>query len=116
MGAAALLVAVALAQGEMAPVQPGGLEGRPPAAEASPLQPRVDAAAPGARIEVEPGVYRGDLVIDRPVQLVGRGRPRVVGSGNGSVLRVRAPGVLVEGFVLDGREGGDLGRDSAGVH
>jgi nitrous oxidase accessory protein len=116
MLAAALLVAVALAQGEMAPLQAGTLEGRPPPSQASPLQARVDAAAPGERIEVGPGTYEGDLHVDRPVHLAGRGRPRLVGSGRGSVVRIRAPGVIVEGFDVDGRGGGDLGRDASGVH
>ncbi|ACG72694.1 Carbohydrate-binding and sugar hydrolysis [Anaeromyxobacter sp. K] len=116
MDAVAPLLAVLLAQGDMAAIPAGNLEGRPPPGERSPLQARVDAAAPGERIEVGPGTYEGDLYLDRPVHLAGRGRPRLVGSGRGSVVRVRAPGVVVEGFDVDGREGGDLGRDSAGVH
>ncbi len=102
--------------GEMAPVAPGTLEGRPAASEASPLQARLDAAAPGSTVEVGPGTYEGDLILDKPVRLVGRGRPLLVGSKGGSVVRVRAPGVTVEGFDIDGREGGDLSRDSAGIH
>ena len=48
----------------------------PPAAgRVSPLQARLDAASPGATVEVGPGTYRGDLVVDRPLSLVGRGRP-----------------------------------------
>src|SRR5512138_1614338 len=116
MLAPALVLGLALAQGEMAPIAPGGIEGRPAPSDASPLQARVDAAAPGARVEVPPGTYDGDLFLDRPVQLVGVGRPKLRGSGAGSVVRIRAPGVVVEGFDVDGREGGDLGRDSAGVH
>jgi nitrous oxidase accessory protein len=50
------------------------------------------------------------------VTLVGRGRPRLLGSGKGSVIRVRAPGVTVEGFDIDGRGGGALERDSSGIH
>src|SRR5512134_3723680 len=101
MNAAALLLAIAAAQGDMAALPAGALEERPPASEASPLQARVDAAAPGERIEVGPGVYEGDLHVDRPVHLAGRGRPRLVGSGKGSVVRIRAPGVVLEGFDVD---------------
>ncbi len=114
--AVALIGLVVASAGEMAPVEPGGLEGRPPAGEASPLQARVDAAAAGATVEVPSGDYIGDLVIERPIHLVGRGRPRLVGSGKGSVVRVRAPNVHLEGFDIDGRGGGDLGRDSSGIH
>lgn len=94
----------------------GALEGRPSAADASPLQARVDAAPAGAVVEVDAGVYVGDLILERPIRLVGRGRPRLVGSGHGSVIRVRADEVVIEGFDIDGRDGGDLGRDSSGIH
>ncbi|MGH9368977.1 MAG: nitrous oxide reductase family maturation protein NosD [Thermoanaerobaculia bacterium] len=87
-----------------------------PAATVSPLQARIDAAAPGSTVEVGPGIYAGDLVIDRPVALRGRGRPLLSGSGAGTVVRVRADGVVLEGFDIDGRGGGDLGDDSSGVH
>jgi nitrous oxidase accessory protein len=94
----------------------GGIEGRSPAAEASVLQALIDAAAPGSTVEVPSGEYPGDLVIDKPLRLVGRGRPVLAGSRSGSVVRIRAAGVTVEGFDIDGRRGGNLGRDSAGVH
>jgi nitrous oxidase accessory protein len=95
---------------------PGQIEGRPPASDASPLQARIDAAAPFSTLEVPPGEYVGDLVIDKPMKLVGLDRPRLVGSGQGSVVRIRAAGVTMGGFDIDGRAGGDLGRDSSGVH
>ena len=85
-------------------------------AGASPLQARIDAALPGATIVVGPGTYQGDLVINRPVRLVGRGRPLLLGSGTGSVVSIRAAGVTLEGFDVDGRGGGDLGKDSSGIH
>ena len=46
-----LLLAAALpaAAGEMAPILPGNLEGRPPPAEVSPLQAHLDALA--ARVD-----------------------------------------------------------------
>lgn len=113
------LILLAAISGEEMPAVPAvaaGLEGRPPAAQSSTLQARVDAAAPGALLEVAAGSYAGDLVIDKPLHLLGRGRPRLEGSGAGSVVRIRADGVVIEGFDIDGRGGGDLGRDSSGVH
>jgi nitrous oxidase accessory protein len=112
----ALVLFAALSGEEMPAAAAAGLEGRPPAAQTSTLQARVDAAAPGAVVEVAPGSYPGDLVVDRPIHLVGRGRPRLAGSGAGSVVRIRADGVVIEGFDIDGRGGGDLGRDSSGIH
>ncbi len=114
-GALWLLCAVALGSTEHA-TTPAQLEGRPAAADASPLQPRVDAAADGATLLVAAGDYRGDLVINRPLTLRGQGRPRLLGSGKGSVVRVRSADVTLEGFDVDGQGGGDLGRDSAGIH
>lgn len=112
----ALLLVAAISGEEMPAASAAGLEGRPPPAQTSPLQARVDGAAPGGIVEVGPGLYTGDLVVDRPLRLIGRGRPRLVGSGAGSVVRIRADGVVIEGFDIDGRGGGDLGRDSSGVH
>ena len=101
---------------EMAPTLPGALEGRPSSSELSPLQARVDAAGAGETVEIGPGTFTGDLFLDHPLHLVGRGRPRLVGSGSGSVVRVRAADVTIDGFDIDGRQGGDLGRDSSGIH
>jgi nitrous oxidase accessory protein len=108
---------VAAAQGmahQSAP--PARLEPRAPAGEASPLQTRIDAARPGDRIDVDAGTYHGDLFIDRPLTIVGHGRPQLVGSGHRSVVMVRADHVTLDGFDIDGREGGSLADDSSGVH
>lgn len=103
-------------EGDVRLTDPGALEGRPPPEELSPLQARVDAALDGETLTVEAGDYRGDLYLDRPLRLVGRGRPRLIGSGRGSVVLVRADGVTVEGFEIDGRAGGDLASGASGVH
>jgi nitrous oxidase accessory protein len=77
---AGALILLALAQGtppDMAPATSGTLEGRPTQADASALQSQIDRAAVGSTLEIGPGTYRGDLVIDRPLRLIGR-------SGRGS--------------------------------
>ena len=99
MNAPAILVAVLLA-----------------APAAASLQDQINAAAPGSRLDVGPGVYRGPVIIDRPLHLVGHGRPLLVGSAGGSVVQIRAPHVTLEGFDIDGRGGGDLADDPSGVH
>jgi len=108
-------VARATAQENHATI-PGALEGRPDSRSVSALQVRIDAARPGERLVVTAGTYRGDLLIDKPLTLVGLGRPLVEGSGTGSVIRVRAADVTIEGFDVDGLGRGDLGRDTSGIH
>jgi nitrous oxidase accessory protein len=115
-GAACLLVLAAGTAAQEHTTTPGALEGRPTREAASPLQARVDAAAPGSTIVITPGTYDGDLLIDKPVHLRGEGRPLLRGAGGGSVLRVRADDVVIEGLDVDGRGGGDLGRDPSGIH
>lgn len=115
----AIFLALIIAQAgpaDMAPPPAETLERRPPPARASPLQARIDAAPRGALLEVGPGTYMGDLFIDKPVHLRGIGRPLLAGSGAGSVILVRADDVTIEGFDVDGRGGGDLGRDASGIH
>jgi len=112
--AVVLAVAAMVAAGAGAVGAIGPPQDRPPMV--SPLQARVDAARDGDRIDVGPGTYEGDLVVDRRVHLVGHGRPRLLGSGRGTVVAVRAAGAIVEGFDIDGRAGGDLGEDASGIH
>lgn len=113
-----LLLALALAQTAQSDALPptGQTEGRPAPADLSPLQARIDAARPGDRVVVEAGTYDGDVMIDLPIALIGTARPLLRGSGRGSVVRVRAAGVTIEGFDVDGRGSGDLGRDTSGIH
>lgn len=114
----ALLLAVVLAQqpGDEVVTPTGRAEGRPAAADLSPLQALIDRASPGDRITIPSGTYHGDVIVDRPIALIGNGRPLLQGSGHGSVVRIRAANVTIEGFDIDGGGTGDLGRDTSGIH
>ena len=113
----AWVMAVAVAgQAEMSAPASAMVEGRPTARAASPIQRMVDAAPAGSTIEIPPGRYVGDIIVDKPLRIVGRGRPQLIGSMTGSVIRIRAANVSVEGLDIDGQGGGDLGRDASGIH
>ncbi len=79
------------------------------------LQERIAAAQPGQTIVVEGGTHAGPLTVDRPIRLIGKGSPVVLGDGWDHVIKVRAPDVTVEGFTVR-RSGLDLQKDHAGIH
>ncbi|WP_258868999.1 nitrous oxide reductase family maturation protein NosD [Alkalilimnicola ehrlichii] len=64
------------------------------------LQTIIDRVEPGAELVLEAGVYRGGIVIDKPLTL--RGRPGAVidAGGEGDVVRVTAADVRLEGLIL----------------
>ena len=63
------------------------------------IQAAVDAARNGDEIRVSPGAYCG-ATIDKRVELVGVGHPRIIGCASGPVL-----GVARVGFYLPGPNG-----------
>ncbi|HWL52698.1 MAG TPA: NosD domain-containing protein [Chthoniobacteraceae bacterium] len=81
---------------------------------AAALQPLVDAAAPGATLELPAGRYDGPVVIEKPLTLRGAAGAEIVGNGNGNVVTIRGDHVTLEGFRIAG-SGLDLGQDNAGV-
>jgi len=68
----------------------------------------------GGTLTVQPGVYRGALVIDRPVTLVGVGHPVLQGDGTGTVLTIRAAGTTVRDLMIEGSGPGPV-DNPAGV-
>ena len=79
------------------------------------IQHQIDAAEPGARIEIPAGRYRGELIVRRPVHLIGVGRPIFLPGTDRSVVIVTAPDVTIEGLDIDGEKRGDLSRDASGI-
>lgn len=82
--------------------------------DAALLRAAVATAPAGGVVLVGSGTWAGRLELDRPVALVGEGRPVLRGDGTGSVVRITARGASLAGFVLE-HGGSDLDRDDAGV-
>lgn len=70
------------------------------------IQSAVASAQPGDTIEVQPGIYTGNLVLDKPVTLIGIGRPVVRGDGRGSVVTVTGGHCTIRGLVIE--HGGEM--------
>ncbi len=67
----------------------------------------IAAAAPGDELVLAPGIHPGPVTIDRPLTLTGGADTngadaRVVGPGEGTVIRVAAPDVTIRGLVVEG--------------
>ncbi|MFP2924949.1 nitrous oxide reductase family maturation protein NosD [Pyxidicoccus sp. 3LG] len=70
----------------------------------------IEAVGPGEAIRVLPGEYSGSVVIDgsvkagradAPIVLLGERHPRIVPGGGGSLVQIRKPHWIVEGFDID---------------
>ena len=78
------------------------------------LRDRLARTPSGGTLMVQPGVYRGTLVIDHPVTLVGIGHPILQGDGTGTVLTIRAAGTAVRDLMVEGSGPGPV-DNPAGV-
>ncbi len=75
--------------------------------DAPSVQAAIARAAPGDVVEVPEGRWLEHVVLDRAITLRGTGGV-LDGAGEGTVLRVEAPGAIVEGLFIRG-SGDDLG-------
>jgi nitrous oxidase accessory protein len=75
----------------------------------------IAAARPGDTVLVGPGQYRENLVIEKPVVLVGQGNPHIVGLGKGDVVQIRADDVELNGFTVSG-SGAQMLVSDAGIN
>jgi nitrous oxidase accessory protein len=70
------------------------------AAERIPLQPLIDAAAPGSVLRLMPGTYAGPAVVNKPLILDGDRKATIDGGGTGSVVVVATDGATVRNLKL----------------
>ena len=91
-----------------------GMDDNPPRHSTQELRDRLAHTPAGGTLTVQPGIYRGSLVIDRPVTIVGIGHPVIQGEGTGTVLTIRAAGTTVRDLMLEGSGPGPV-DNPAGV-
>lgn len=93
---------------------PARAASQPTGVPAEQLAEAIAAAAPGDTIEVTGGVFHGNLVVDRPLTLIGLDGATLDGNGAGTVLRLEAPDTTVRGFVVQ-NSGDSLDREDSGI-
>lgn len=79
------------------------------------IQAVIGKAAPGDTIRVARARYTENLRIEKPLKLVGIDRPTVSGGAKGDTIRVVAPDVSIEGFII-ADSGASLGGQNAGIY
>ncbi|MDZ7267633.1 MAG: YwiC-like family protein [candidate division KSB1 bacterium] len=78
------------------------------------LPARIAAARPGDTLWVAPGIYRGNLHLDKKLALLGLGKPVIRGSGTGSTVLITADSCVFQGFVVE-HSGRMLVHEDAGI-
>jgi nitrous oxidase accessory protein len=74
----------------------------------------VAQAKDGATIHVYGGRYTGPLVVDKRLTLVGHDWPVIDGNGQGTVVKLQAPGIVLSGFVIR-NSGSSLDAENSGI-
>ena len=78
------------------------------------LQAAIDSANNGDTLELQAGIYTGGVIIDRSLAVTGQPGSVVDGTGEGHVIRVTAPDVVIRGITL--RNSGDsLETEDSGI-
>lgn len=78
------------------------------------LKAAIAEAAPGATIHVPAGTYDGPLVIEKPIVLLAESGAVIDGHGRDTVVRIKAEGTVVRGFIVRG-SGDDLDKEHCGI-
>lgn len=85
------------------------------ASETFDLQAAIDTAQSGDVIQVPPGLYQGNFVINKPLTLEGIDRPILDANFHGTVIDIEnVPDVTVRGFVIR-NSGTRLDKEDAGL-
>jgi nitrous oxidase accessory protein len=83
--------------------------------DGTPLQQLIDQAAPGDTLHLQPGLYAGGVLINKPLTLRGDADAIIDAEGEGDVIRVEATDVRIYGLTLR-NSGFNLTQMNAAVH
>lgn len=78
------------------------------------LQAQIDAAPAGATLVVPAAVYRGPIVVSRPLTLIAERGATIEGGGRGSVVTISGAGVVLRGFTIR-NSGRDVTEEAAAI-
>lgn len=79
------------------------------------LQDAINNASPGDVIKLGDAVYEGNIIISKPLSIIGEGKnAHIKGDGKGSVIKIIASNVTLKNLKISG-SGNDLGELDAGI-
>jgi nitrous oxidase accessory protein len=70
------------------------------AGPAASLQVLIEQTPEGETVPLQPGIYAGPVIIEKAVILDGKGQVTLDGLGKGSVLLIKADGVVVKNMII----------------
>ncbi len=79
------------------------------------LQDAIDNAPKGSKLELPAGIYRGNVVIDKPLIIDGKDQKAIIeGDGKGTVVTIKSPFVTLKNLTIR-HSGAEHERVDAGV-
>ncbi len=79
------------------------------------LQDAIDAAKPGSKLELPAGVYKGNIVINKPLIIDGKNQKAIIeGDGKGTVVSIKSSNVTIKNLTIRG-SGNEHERVDAGI-
>ncbi len=65
------------------------------------LQSMINSQAPNTRLDLPPGEFFGQVMIDRPITIVGSGKGTWIGSKTSPTIRITSPGVRLSNLMVE---------------
>lgn len=70
---------------------------------ANPLQDAIDKAKPYSTIELGNGIYQGNIVITKPLKIIGRGKKVIIDGGKkGSIILLKSLNITLQNLTIRG--------------